>query len=104
MLSQVWAIRHDGWDPRTPESADLQPDTQATNRRVSGKSYNPATDNTRKSKFSRNKTSPYSARNGSVRWVQRENILQNVIADMDDGAGKEHFAKRSLGENGSGGY
>ena len=47
-------------------ATDLQPDAQPTNRRVSGKSYKPETDNTRKSKFSRNKTSTYSARNGGL--------------------------------------
>ena len=37
-----------------------------TNRRVSGKSYKPETDNTRKSKFSRNKTSTYPAHKGGL--------------------------------------
>ena len=47
-------------------SADRQPDAQPTNRRICSKSYKPETDNTRKSKFSRNKTSTYPARKGGL--------------------------------------
>ena len=36
------------------------------NRRIGGKSYTPETDNTRKNKFSRNKTSTYSVRKGGL--------------------------------------
>ena len=43
--------------PCAPESADVQPDAQPTNRRIGDKSYKTETGNTRKNKFSRNKTS-----------------------------------------------
>ena len=56
-----------------------------TNRRIGDKSYKLGTDNTRKNKFCSNKTSTYPARNGSVRWVRRENILQNVLRGMAAG-------------------
>ena len=52
--------------PRATESADRQPDAQTTNRRIGDKSYKPETGNTRKNKFSRNKTSTYSARKGGL--------------------------------------
>ena len=48
------------------QSADLQPDAQPTNRRIGGKSYNPETGNTRKNKFSKNKTTTYPARKGGL--------------------------------------
>ena len=56
--------------PRAAESADMQP-APPTNRRIVGKSYKTETGNTRKNKFSRNKsrTSTYPARKGGPHFI-----------------------------------
>ena len=55
---------------RLQVTAVLQPDAQTTNRRIGDKSDKPKTDNTRKSKFSRNKTSTHlTHKEGPIRFL-----------------------------------
>lgn len=54
------------------------------NRRVSGKSYKPETDNTRKNKFCSNKTSTYSARKG----------VPHSVNDMNENSPTSGFPAR----------